>query len=121
MFQHVPSQRGIKLLSEILTIFFYSIGRPPKGRPASSLVYRYDPHPVRQKRNFSMPDDLALQAGLLPYYYLLASCFAPRDGAGGGPHGKARPFTRPLVRRRRALRQGGLNLLCIPASGSSNV
>lgn len=65
-----------------------------------------------------MPDYLALQAGLLPYYYLLASCFAPR--AEMGPVG-ARPFPRPLVRRRRALRQGGLNLLCIPASGSSYV
>jgi hypothetical protein len=31
-----------------------------------------------------MPDYLALQAGLVPYYYLLASCFAPRDGAAAG-------------------------------------
>jgi len=30
-----------------------------------------------------MPDYLALQAGLLPYYYLLASCFAPRWGRWG--------------------------------------
>jgi hypothetical protein len=61
-----------------------------------------------------MPDYLALQAGLLPYYYLLASCFAPRCA---GPALSTRHLWSNCSGRR-ALRQGGLNLLYIPASGS---
>jgi hypothetical protein len=64
-----------------------------------------------------MPDYLALQAGLLPYYYLLASCFAPRcagpaltpfDAATSGPialvAGRSRADSTCCVYRRLARR-----------------